>query len=359
MIMDIIDQISRIERLDKNKMRMSLESLGKQCLQAWREVSKIRIPSSYRKAKRILINGMGGSALGGHIIQSLFYDQLKIPLQVIHSYCLPASFSSDTLYLLSSYSGTTEEPLNTARLALKKKAKILGITTGGQLARFLKKQKLPGYIFNPIHNPCGEPRMGVGYSVVGQIGLLKKCGFIKVTDNEMKKVFQTLQKTNRRFGFANPTKKNPAKRIALACQDKIPILVGSEFLIANTHTFANQLNENGKNFATYFVIPELDHHLMEGLKNPKTNRGSLIFLFLESDLYHPRVRIRHAITKKVIQKHKIKAITYKPSTKTKIEQVFEVLSLGGYVSFYLAMLNGINPALIPWVDYFKEELKKH
>lgn len=357
--MNILDQQTQIEKLDKNDMRLSLKALREQCQQAWQEVKKIKIPADYRRAKKILINGMGGSALGGHIIQSLFYDQLRVPLQVIHSYNLPPSVDSETLYIISSYSGTTEEPISTGPAAIKKRAKIMGITTDGKLAKFLTKHKLPRYVFDPKYNLCGEPRMGVGYSVVGQIGLLKKCGYIKVTDQEMEKVYKTLQKANRRFGIANPTKTNPAKKIALACQNRTPILFGSEFLIANAHTFANQLNENGKNFATYFVIPELNHHLLEGLKNPKTNRGSLTFLFLESDLYHPRVRIRHTITKKVIQKHKIGIASYKPSAKTKIEQVFEVLSLGGHVSFYLAMLNGINPALIPWVDYFKEELKKY
>ncbi|PIY96872.1 MAG: hypothetical protein COY66_02425 [Candidatus Kerfeldbacteria bacterium CG_4_10_14_0_8_um_filter_42_10] len=357
--MNILDQISQINRLDRNKMRTSLESLEKQCRQAWREVKKVRIPPSYRKAKNILISGMGGSALGGQIIQSLFYNQLKVPLQVINNYSLPASLSSDTLCLFSSYSGTTEETLTAARLALQKKVKILGITTNGRLARFLKKQKLPGYVFNPIHNPCGEPRMGVGYSVMGQIGLLKKCGFLKVSDAELRKVIKLLEKVNQRFKISHPAKNNPAKKIALACYDKTPLLVGSEFLIANAHTFANQINENGKNFATYFAIPELNHHLLEGLKNPSSNKSSLLFLFIESDLYHPRVKIRYAITRKVIQKHKISTLSYKSKAKTKIEQVFEILSLGGYVSYYLALLNKTNPALIPWVDYFKEELKKY
>lgn len=357
--MSILDQISEIEKLDKNKVRGSLESLSLQCRQAWQEVKKVKIPASYKKASNILINGMGGSGLGGNVIQSLFSERLKVPLQVINSYDLPAFLSSQTLYIISSYSGTTEEPISTGKAAIKKKAKILGITTGGKLKQFLLRNIIPGYIFNPKHNPCGEPRMGQGYMLVGQFGLLKKCGLVNLSDQEIEKAIKAVSLTNKKFGLANPLKKNPAKKIAQACKNKIPILVGSEFLVANTHTFANQLNENGKNFATYFVIPELNHHLMEGLKNPQANKKSLIFVFIESDLYHPRVRIRHAITKRVIQKHGINTISYKSRAKTKIEQVFEILSLGGYVSFYLAMLHKINPSLIPWVDYFKKELAKY
>lgn len=354
--MNILNQISEIEKLDKNKVRVSLESLSLQCQQAWQEVKKVKIPASYKKASNILINGMGGSGLGGHVIQTLFSDRLKVPLQVVNSYNLPAYLSEKTLYIIVSYSGTTEEPISTGREAIKKRAKILGITTGGKLKQFLIRNNIPGYLFDPKHNPCGEPRMGQGYMLMGQFGLLKKCGMINITDQEIEKAIEAVGQAKKKFGLVNPLPKNPAKKIAQACKNKIPILIGSEFLVANTHTFANQINENGKNFAAYFVIPELNHHLMEGLKNPQFNKKFLIFVFLESDLYHSRVRIRHKITKKVIQKHGIKVVGYKSRAKTKIEQVFEILSLGGYVSFYLAMLYQIDPSFIPWVDYFKKEL---
>ena len=82
-----------------------------------------------------------------------------------------------------------------------------------------------------------------------------------------------------------------------------------------------------------------------------------MFFFLDSKLYHPRVQIRSKLTKQVAKKSKIKVASYILTGKTKLVQAFEALQLTSWVSFYLAMLNKVNPAEIPWVDWFKEQLR--
>jgi glucose/mannose-6-phosphate isomerase len=135
-------------------------------------------------------------------------------------------------------------------------------------------------------------------------------------------------------------------------------MVGSEFLAGNIHVFANQINENAKALAAYFLLPELNHHLLEGLTFPKTNQKLLCFFFLTSPLYDKRNQARVEVTQKVLVKKKIDFTVYPVSSPDKLSAAVEVLVLGSYVSFYLAILYGVNPSLIPWVDYFKAELKK-
>ena len=101
--MSILDNETKIKKLDKQNMLGSIESLGLQCQQAWQETKKVKIPESYKKVKNIVINGMGGSALGGQIIQFLFWEKLKLPLQIINSYTLPGSVGKNTLYIVSSW----------------------------------------------------------------------------------------------------------------------------------------------------------------------------------------------------------------------------------------------------------------
>lgn len=356
--MNILDNIKSIKNLDKGNVLGSIESLALQCQQAWDEVKKIKIPKNYKNIKNVVINGMGGSGLGGRIIQSLFYEKLKVPVTVIHTYNLPGFVSKDTLYVVSSYSGTTEEPISTLRPALKRKAKVLGITTGAKLGQLMKRYNVPGYIINPRFNPCNQPRMGLGYAIIGLMGLFKKCGIIKLEDKEVNQIIGTVVRCHKILGVKNLYTKNPAKKLAFGIKGKIPILFGAEFLIGNTHVFSNQINENSKNFTTDFVISELNHHLLEGLSNPKAARKLLKFLIIESDLYLPRIKARFSVTKKVIKGNKFNFETYKAKGKDRIIQSFEVLLFGSYVSFYLAVLNKVNPSLIPWVDYFKKELDK-
>ena len=335
----------QIKKLDKSNLLGSIELLGEQCTEAWREVKKIKIPASYRGVENIVVSGMGGSALGGHLIQSLFADQLKAPVEVVRGYNLPAYVGHKTLLILSSYSGNTEETLAAAREGKKRKAKILGLATGGKLANFLHTNHYPAYIFKPTYNPSNQPRMGLGYSIFGQLGLLAKCGVIKIHEQEIKNIVETLS-----------CRPQSVEKMADTLKNKIPIIVASEFLLGNGHIMANQINENAKCFAAYFELPELNHHLMEGLKNPAINKKNLIFLLINSSLYLPRNQKRYKILKTVLAKNKINFIEYHPAGKTKIIQAFKTLSLGSYLSFYLAMIYNLDPSPVPWVDFFKKQL---
>ncbi|MFA5128990.1 MAG: SIS domain-containing protein [Patescibacteria group bacterium] len=335
----------QIKKLDKSNLLGSIELLGKQCEAAWREVKKMKIPVAYRGVENIVISGMGGSALGGHLIQSLFADKLKKPLEIVRGYKLPAYVGPTTLVILSSYSGNTEETLSCAAEAKKRKAKIVGIAAGGKLATFLRANKYPAYIFETTYNPSNQPRMGLGYSIFGQIGLLKKCGVLNVDNKEIEKTLNVLQ-----------NKENSTATFAAKLKNKAPILVASEFLSGNAHIMANQINENAKCFAAYFELPELNHHLMEGLKNPATNQKNLVFLLINSNLYLPRDQKRYKILKTVLAKNKINFIEYAPKSKTKILQSFEALVFGSYLSFHLAINYNLDPSPVPWVDFFKKQL---
>lgn len=356
--MNILDGLKKMQRLDKQGMLQSIESLGLQCQQAWDETKKIRIPAGYRGVQNVLINGMGGSGLGGHVIESVFGEKMAIPFRVINSYTLPGYVNSRTLYILSSYSGTTEEILATFNAARRRRAKLLIICAGGKLAALAKRYHIPSYIFTPRFNPCNQPRMGLGYSVIGIIGLLAKCGILKISEAELRATIATIVTYHKKFGAKVGIKSNQAKKVAIALQNRIPILVAAQHLSGNAHIASNQINENSKNFAAYFIISELNHHLMEGLPFPIGNRRNLAFLFLESELYLPKMQKRFLITKKVLQKSRIPFVSYRATGAQPMTQVIETLLFGSYVNYYLAMLNGINPSPIVFVDYFKKQLEK-
>lgn len=356
--MYVLDNLKKIKKLDKRNVLGSIESLALQCQQAWDEVKRVKMPKAYRSINNVVISGMGGSGLGGHIIQSLFFNELKVPVKVLNSYDISADVGNKTLFIASSYSGSTEETLGAFKQALARRAKVMVITSNGQLGNWAKKHKVPAYIFEPRYNPCGQPRLGLGYSILGQVGLLKKASILNFTDRDLEMITKVIIKGHREFGAKTKLSKNQAKKIALSLRNKVPFLVGSEFLAGNAHVASNQLNENAKNFATYFVIPELNHHLMEGLTCPKAAKKLLKFLLIESGLYLSRNQARYKVTKNVIKKNGFDFVSYKAKAKTELEQTFEVLLLGSYVSFYLAMLNNLDPSRVPWVEFFKKELAK-
>ena len=242
--------------------------------------------------------------------------------------------------------------------AKKKKAKILVICSGGKLGEWAQKNKIPSLIFSTNNNPCGSPRMGLGYSVFGQIALLVHTGLLRVSGSEIKNCLQVIVRYSSLFGIDTLQEKNIAKQLAANLSGKSVWCVASEHLSGNAHIAANQMNENAKRFAGYFIVPELNHHLMEGMLYPEANKSGIKFLMVESSLYNTHVQKRYDITKKILDKNSIGYAVYVAQEKNKLAQACEVLILGSYISFYSAMLQGIDPTAIPFVDFFKAELKK-
>lgn len=352
----MLDNLSQIKKLDSQNMLGSLQALSKQAEQVWREAGGLKFSADYKLADKAVVFGMGGSAIGADVIRSVFAPELKVPVHIVNDYNSPAFVDNKTLVIASSYSGNTEEVESATKQALAKKAKVVVISAGGNLQTFARKNKLPALIFSAKNNPCGSPRMGLGYSVVGQLAIFAKLGFLNISSKDIVLIIKTINKYEGIFGVKNSIKNNFAKQIAQKIQERNVWYVASEHLLGNAHVAANQMNENGKRFGGYFALPELNHHLLEGMLNPKSNKNSLLFVLLESKLYHPRNQKRYGITKKVLDKNSIQTVSYSCEEKTKIGQMCEILVLGGYVSFYSAVLAGIDPTPIPFVDFFKSEM---
>src|SRR3989344_6196735 len=163
----------------------SINFFPKQIQDSYEESLKIKLPNEFKHIKNIVACGMGGSRFPHYIIKELFKEEIKIPYLINDNYNLPGFVDSDTLMILSSYSGTTEEVLVTGQKAYEKKAKIIGISSGGPLRDFLNQIKAPGYFFDPVYNPSGQPRIGFGYLIGGILGILLKLDILNYKKEEI------------------------------------------------------------------------------------------------------------------------------------------------------------------------------
>ncbi len=353
----IIDSREEIAQLDNSNMLGSIEALGKQIEHAWQELKKVQFTAK-DEIRNVVVAGMGGSALGADVILHLFKEQMKVPLYINRTYSLPNYVDQHTLVVLSSYSGTTEEVLSAAKEAEAKQAQIMVICAGGALADLAQEKGYTYYKIDPVHNPSEQPRMAIGYSVFGTIGLLEKAGLISVSDEDVTAVIKAIDTQVAGCTVEVPAESNPAKTLAFLMMDRQPFIVAGEFLEGVAHVSANQHNENGKVFVNYKVVPEINHHLMEGLKFPKSNASTHFFVFVTSVLYPPKVSLRMKLTQHIVEENEIETTAVPLKSATKIEQAFEMISLFSFCSFYIAMLEGIDPSPIPFVDSFKEKLKE-
>lgn len=353
-----LDDLNKIKILDKKNALGSINQLPLQIQQAWQESNSIEFPIIYKGIRNIVISGMGGSTYGARIVKSLYdgAEYARVPIELANNYWLPGYVNSQTLVILSSYSGNTEETLTTAKEAKEKGAKIIGITSGGELAILLKKENYPAYIFNPTYNPSAQPRIGVGYMVMGLIRMLSKLGIIPVGNEEVEKLIEFLQNKNAILNENVSFKKNIVKQTAFSLEKKVPVIIVADFLEGAGYAIRNPFHETSKQFALHFTIPELNHHLMEGLKFPQELKSLLHFIFIRSTIYDKRNLTRMTLTQEIISSNNIPSETISLSGSSALTQVFELIQWGSWVTFYLAMLHDIDPSEIPWVDYFKREL---
>jgi glucose/mannose-6-phosphate isomerase len=357
MIMNL-DQVTDLKKLDPANVYQSILNLPKQIKQTYENTKNLSFPEGYKDIDEVLVCGMGGSSLGAHFVSTLLRDSIKVPFTIVNGYEIPGFVNKNTLVILSSNSGTTEEIISCLNLAKEKTDKIYAITTGGKLKEEVDNGNIQGYIFSQELNIAGQPRLAVSYTIVSIMAVLKHLKLLDYDNSDIEDAIMYLENKNTVYDIKVNASGNITKEYAYKIYEKLPIIVGTEFTEGAAHTFANQINETSKNLSIYFIIPELNHHLLEGLVHPSIVHSDSIFIFINSEFYHKRDKARIDITKQILTEKKIEYIEINLKAKNKIAQAFEMLQVGSFITLYLAILYKQDPCPIKTVDYFKEQLSK-
>lgn len=336
-----------LPQLDPHHTVESTELLPKQCQAAWNEADNLAVPPHASDITNIVFCGMGGSIYGALVLKALLSKKLPFPTEVVSDYFLPGYVGKHTLVVLTSYSGSTQEVLSCAQEAKTKGAQMAVLTKGGVLEAFAKENNLPAYIFDGALNPSGVPRLGSGYTILGLLGLLHT---MEVISLETKAIEQALAFLHKKLA---EIKQNAAIHHKLF-RNKIPIVFAAQHLAGNAQILRNQFNETSKTFSSYFLIPDLNHHLMEGLAFPK--KAPLLFIILNSGNYSEVIRKRVALTMDALKQNGCEVHEFMTGGQTIYDDFLETLQYGSFLTLELALTYGQNPALNPWVDWFKAKL---
>ena len=168
-----LDNLKVYQQADPEGMLARIKELPMQCRQAWQAAMSFKLPSDYAAIDKVVILGMGGSAIGGDLVKSLVMSEAKIPVIIHRDYGLPAFVDEKTLLIASSYSGNTEETLSGFEPALKTKAKKLAMTTGGKLQQMAEANNIP--VFKIEYK--AQPRAALGFSFIPTLGVMQKLGY--------------------------------------------------------------------------------------------------------------------------------------------------------------------------------------
>ena len=334
----------------------SIASMGQLFESAWHDSQFVSLNFEPNDIKNIVFVGMGGSNLPAHIVLSLSPLLLKVPFEIVANYRLPQYSSEETLVVLTSYSGNTEEILSCGQDAAKRHCKVVVISSGGKLKDLALNEHWPLILLDDKLNRSHVPRYGIGLLLGAVMGLTTRLNPENYRYVDPKEIVRTIDKSLDLLRTDEPTDNNPAKLFAIKNKGMSLIIISANHLTGVGKISSNYINETSKTFSTHFSIPDLNHHLLEGLLYPISLKDHSRFILLNSSLYPEIIQKRFQLTKDILIKQNYQLTVIKPESTEIVDQVFESLVFLVMISYYLSIVNKQDPGTNPWVDFFKKQL---
>lgn len=350
--MSVLNDVEKIRSVDPENMYNCIFDLPEQMEKALKISNTWEINADdFLEIKNIVIIGMGGSAIGGDLVRSYLNDKLLVPFQVVRNYMLPEYVDDETLVIVSSYSGNTEETLAALDDAIGRKAMIAAISTGGMLEEICTLNEIP-----MAKLPAGlQPRAAIGYSFVPTLLFFEKIGLIKKLTKEVESTIQLLMKTREEFIEDNDLDSNPAKKIANTIFGKIPIIyTGPTITDIVGVRWKGQVCENAKNMAFANQYAEFNHNELVGWADlMKKLKKNFIVIQLHDSEDNIQIVQRMDIVHKLIAELGIEVLEINAIGATPLERMFYLIQLGDFMSYYLAVLNGVDPSPVKVITRLK------
>ena len=295
---------------------------------------------------KVYVAGLGGSGIGADFVTAIIRQECKVPYLVGKGYKVPAYVDKNTLAIASSYSGNTEETLESFSAMEASGAKIVVVSSGGKLIAAAKEK---GYDYIEVPGNWPSPRACLGYSFVQQLALLNALGMI--ADTSLKQVESSIGLLVR----LQDDIKSEALSVAKELHNRIPIIYAEDRIEPVAVRLRQQINENAKALCWHHVIPEMNHNELVGWKDVNHD---LVVLYLRNEDDYQRNSVRMNINQEIIKKYTPHIIDIYSKGDNMVERMMYLVNLGDWISWYLSDLRGQDSIEVHAIDFLKGELAK-
>ena len=318
-------------------MHKEIQSFPSQISQAINDTKDLSI--NLDKIHRVVIAGMGGSAIAGLIMKDI---SPHLEIIVERNYFPNAIIDEGTLLIISSYSGNTEETLSYYKHASSLTKNIFGITSGGELLKLLKNDK---------HDHCllprgYPPRSILGYTLTVLIKLLDEDELLDIINIDL------LQEYSDKFSLED----SEVYAIAQKIHSTFPVIITEEDLYSIGYRLKSQLNENSKMLSYNVTLPEMNHNDIVGWESKMIDKN--LFSLIWIDISWPANIKRMDITKDIL-KNKISSshhIEIPSDIKNDLSGLFYLINYLDWLSYWCGHLNDVDIDAVKSIDTLKKEL---
>lgn len=337
------------ERLDTLDMWGLTAGLPEQLEHAMKESSDIDGLPAHDDIENVVVLGMGGSGIAGDIVREIAGPFMPVPVVVHKGYQIPNFIGEGSLVFAMSFSGNTEETLDAVGAAAMQGAKIVAVSSGGELAELAAAWDAP---FIQLPESIPMPRAAIGAVGVPPLMVLEQVGLFPGARSWVESAIDQL-KVRRDELIADGS---AAETLARRLSGFIPLMYGGGGLGATAAMrWKGQVNENAKAPAFWNVLPELCHNELAGWgQHGDITRQVLQLVKLRHEYEHPQLERRFEFVTTALDEvvggvHEIVAEGEGP-----LAQLFDLVIFGDFVSLHLAYQAGVDPGPIPVLDEIKQ-----
>jgi glucose/mannose-6-phosphate isomerase len=340
--MSVLDDLAAYQRIDREGMLACIRDLPRQCRAAWQEAQDLKLSDDYRDIDKVVILGMGGSAIAGDFLRSLVALESPVPVFSHRNYELPRLVDDRTLLIASFCRG------------LATGAKKVVVTTDGELLATARAKRVPAFVFHYK----SEPRAALGYSFMPLLAIAQKVGIVTDKSADVDEAVAVMDGLAARIDETVPLARNPTKQLAQKLHQRLPVVYGAGILAPVARRWKGQLNETSKMWCLYEELPEANHNALVGYGLPKEIAARALVVFLRAPSLHPRILLRYDLTRTALEEAGVESAMVEAEGKSSLAQMMSATLFGDWVSLYLAILNGVAPAPTPPIGILKERLAR-
>jgi glucose/mannose-6-phosphate isomerase len=347
-----LDDVSKFPQIDESDMLAHIEGLPDQFQSAWELGSQLSLPT-WEGIDRVLIAGMGGSAIGADLVAAYITPNCPVPVIVHRNYGLPAwARGENTLVIASSHSGNTEETLSSFKSGVENNCRLIALTTGGKLGQMCQENDCILWRFE--HE--GQPRAAVGFSAGLLLAAFARLQLISDPTTDIQATILAMRTQQEDLRVDVPAVHNLAKRFAGQIYDRWVTLIGADVLEPVARRWKTQISEVSKAWGQFEALPEVDHNTLAGLVQPEDSLAKITVFFLRAPSYHARNLLRSKLTKTAFMLEGLNTDYVDAQGPNPLAHQWTALHLGDYIAYYLAMAYELDPTAIPTIEMLKKDL---
>ncbi len=342
----------KIAAIDRQDMHRLIEQFPMQWKKAVERTETLSLQMDPGRIQNICMAGMGSSVIGADLIRAYSYDPCPYPIQVVRHYHIPNWIDENTLFIGCSFSGSTEETLAAVSEAAQKGAQIIVITSGGELLVEASK-----YDFDYITFPCEMPsRTALASGFVPLFRIFQSLGWIDETEEALQETTEFLEQQGQMYDNVDESE---ALSLAELLVDTLPIIYSDTITMQPVNLrWRSQIEENAKTIAYGNTFPEMTHNEIVGWERITHLTGRLSVVILKDRDDNIKVNQRMQIIEDLISDQVESVNVFTTRGYSRLTRMFSLIQLGDWASFYLAMLNRVDPTPTPKIDLLKRRLSE-